>query len=94
MLPFTQAVEIITSVCNIRGMHMSTIKLVTSIPALALLATTIAQAQTTTPTTTPGAPSTGVGGDAVSTTLVLIISALVVAAGMTYLGRKFDVSQK
>ncbi len=45
-------------------------------------------AQTTTSTTTPGVPNTGVGGDAATNLLVLGTSLAVLVVGGAYLGRK------
>lgn len=52
---------------------------------LLALAAPLTYAQTS--TTTPGAPETGLGGDAVMTFAVLAISALSLIAGSLYLAR-------
>lgn len=61
-----------------------------AVGTLLALAAPLTYAQTTTGatiTSTPGAPSTGVGGDPAPTYLALGASALVLAAGAAYLAR-------
>ena len=47
----------------------------------------LAQTSTTSTTTIPGVPNTGVGGDAVTNILLLGISAAIVIVGLVYLAR-------
>lgn len=76
-------------------------KLILSFAALLVLVagSQLAHAQTASPSpsespsasaspTTPGAPNTGAGGSAATNVLVLGISALVAAGGVTYLSRR------
>ena len=46
----------------------------------------------TPPTTTPGLPRTGAGGNAFTNTLILLVSGLAALAGTTYLVRKNNVA--
>lgn len=51
------------------------------------LAAPVAFAQTTTSTTTPGVPDTGVGGDMVMTIAVIVVAAAAAIGGALYLTR-------
>lgn len=60
---------------------------------MALLAP-LAFAQTTTSSTTPGAPNTGVGGDPTGTLAVLGVSAVAVIAAAVYLTRQTVLARR
>jgi len=61
--------------------------------ALMTLAAPLAFAQTTTSTTTPGVPDTGVGGDAITTMAVLGVSAIAAIAAAMYLSYRGALGQ-
>ncbi len=54
---------------------------------LLALAAPLTYAQTTTPSSTPGVPDTGEGGNAAPTALVLAVSAMALLGGGIYLSR-------
>jgi hypothetical protein len=71
---------------------MNTIKKTAKISlatVLAWLVAGIASAQTTTSTTTPGVPNTGLGGDVMSNVFLLAASAAIALIGLAYLSRKW-----
>lgn len=69
---------------------MTTKKALSRIGALAFLALAapIAFAQTTTSTTTPTVPDTGVGGDAIATMALLTVSAAAAIGAAFYLANR------
>lgn len=68
---------------------MRSAKIISALALVAALSSAgVVAAQTTTATTTPGTPETGVGGDVAGNLALLGSSALVALAGAAYISRK------
>jgi hypothetical protein len=72
-------------------MHMKKVISKVATGAALILAAPLAFAQTTTPTTTPGVPDTGVGGDMMTNLIMLAIAAVVVLGAAAYLASRRTV---